>query len=217
MEDYRDFSKEINKKIEEIQSKVLSGEINLLEIELVPIFENLKHSLNIRNINKYSKSYANAFQLLIRKFEELKVLINDLDRKEGFLDYLKGNPKDSEILKMLNNCWIKPFATSSLSLQFLETSFDKLNIEKSNQNFIEHIDRIKVTQDFLLEVPEQKFIEKMLDFFNHIKNKFPCLFDEIFEDEQDQIEIYEKFVYILHLLQIGKVKYQKETNFLYIE
>lgn len=216
MKDYIDFSKEINEKIEEIQSKVLSGDINLLEVELVPIFENLKDSLNIRNINKYSKSYENAFQLLTRKFEELKILINDLDRKEGFLDFLKGNPKESEISKLLDNCWIKPFVITSLSLEFLEASFDKLNIEKNNQNVIEHIDRIKVTQDFLLEVPEQKFTEKMLDFFNHIMNKLPCSFEEIFEDEQDQIKIYEKFVYILHLLQIGKVKYQKETNFLYI-
>jgi len=55
-----------------------------------------------------------------------------------------------------------------------------------------------------------------MDFFNAIKYKFPCSFDDIFEDEHDQIIIYEKFVYILHLLQLGKIKYQKESNFLYM-
>ena len=71
-------------------------------------------------------------------------------------------------------------------------------------------------QNFLLEVPEQKFTEKMNNYFNHIKSRLPCSFDEIFENEQDQIKVYENFVYILHLLQLGKLKYQKETNFLYI-
>ncbi|MHA2391631.1 MAG: hypothetical protein ACXAEX_06650 [Promethearchaeota archaeon] len=216
MEDYKDFSEEINGKIEEIEYKVLTGEINLLEVELVPIFENLKNSLNTSNIDKYSKTYENVFQLLIQKFEELKILINDLDRKEGFLEFLKGNPEDSEIHKLFDNCWIKPHTITTLSLDFLETSYKKLNVEKSYHTIIEHIDKIKVNQDFLLEVPEQKFTEKMLKFFNLIKNKLPCSFDEVFEDEKDQIKIYENFVYILHLLQIGKVKYQKETNYLYL-
>ena len=29
-------------------------------------------------------------------------------------------------------------------------------------------------------------------------------------------EIYEKFVYLLHLLQLGKIKYENETKTLYI-
>ncbi len=47
--EYKDFSEEINKKIKEIQNKVLAGEISLLDTELVPIFENLKDSLNVHN------------------------------------------------------------------------------------------------------------------------------------------------------------------------
>jgi len=38
----------------------------------------------------------------------------------------------------------------------------------------------------------------------------------VFDNELDQIEIYEQFVYLLHLLQLGKIKYQKDTNTLYL-
>ena len=38
----------------------------------------------------------------------------------------------------------------------------------------------------------------------------------IFEDEEDDIKLCKKFVYLLHLLQSGLVNYQKETNFIYI-
>ena len=37
MGEYKDFSKELNRKIEEIQTKVISGEVTLLETELFPI------------------------------------------------------------------------------------------------------------------------------------------------------------------------------------
>lgn len=216
MGESKDISEEINRKIEEIQTKVLSGEIALLDLELVPIFENIKDTLDIGNINRYSLAFKNVFQLLVEKFEELKILINNLDKKEGFFQYLKSNPNDSEVYNLFNECWIKPFNIESLSLNFLNSSKEKLSKGEGYSVTIEHLDKVIIKHNFLLEVPEQKFTEKILSFYNSIKNKFPCSFDEIFENEQDQIKIYENFVYLLHLLQMGKIKYQKETNFLYI-
>ena len=119
MGEYKDFSEEINRKIEEIQTKVITGEVTLLDVELFPIFENINYSLNTGNLNRYSITYKNASQLLIQKFEELKILINNIDRKEGFLKFLKSNPEDSEIYQLLNDCWIKPFNIESLYLDFL--------------------------------------------------------------------------------------------------
>ena len=216
MGESKDFSEEINRNIEEIQMKVLSGEIALLDLELVPIFENIKDKLDIGNINRYSLAFKKAFQLLAEKFEELKILISNLDKKEGFFQYLKSNPDDSELQKILDGCWIKPFNIESLSLNFLSSSKEKLSKGKGYSITIEHVDKVITKQNFLLEVPEQKFTEKIMSFYNNIKNKFPCSFEEIFANEQDQIKIYENFVYLLHLLQMGKIKYQKETNFLYI-
>ncbi len=178
--------------------------------------DSLKDSLNIANLNKYSITYKNASHLLIQKFEELKILINNIDRKEGFIKFLKSNPEDSEIYQLLNECWIMPFNIESLSLDFLEYSRDKLSVKRGYPTSIEHIEKLEVKDTFLLEVPELKFTEKMLNFYNNIKNKLPCSFDEIFEGDQNQIRIYENFVYLLHLLQLGKINYQKETNFLYI-
>jgi hypothetical protein len=216
MEEFKDYSEEINRRIEEIQTKVLSGEIVLLDTELVSIFENLKNSLNIDNLNRYSSVYKNAFHLLIQKFEELKILINNIDRKEGFLKFLRLKPPDSEINNLLSGCWVKPFNTESLSFNFLESAKEKLNIKKGNPATIDQVEKMEVKGTFLLEISEQKFTEKMSEFYNRIKNQLPCGFEDIFESEQDQIKIYENFVYLLHLLQLGKIKYQKETNFLYL-
>jgi len=212
----KDFSEEINNKIERIKNRVLSGEISLLDIELVPIFEDLKDSLTIYNISKYSRTYKIAFHLLSQKFEELKIFLSYLDNQEKFLQFLKGNPRDIEIYHIFEDCWREPLIIDTLSFKFLEYSKDRLVDEKKEPLKIEFINKINLKENFLLEIPERKFTDKMMAFFNNIKDKLPCSYEEIFENELDQIKIFENFVYLLHLLQLGKIKYQKETNFLYL-
>ncbi|NVM38192.1 MAG: hypothetical protein HWN81_21540 [Candidatus Lokiarchaeota archaeon] len=216
MMEYKDFSEEINSKIENIKNRVLSGEISLLDVELVPIFENLKDSLTIYNISKYSSTYKSAFQLLSQKFEELKIFLSYLDNQDKFLKFLKLNPKDREIYQLFEDCWRDPFIIDALSLKFLEYSKDRLVTDKPEPLKIEHLDKINLKEIFLLEIPEKRFTDKMLAFFQIIKDKLPCSYEEIFENELDQMKIFENFVYLLHLLQLGKIKYQKGTNFLYL-
>lgn len=98
----------------------------------------------------------------------------------------------------------------------MESCKDKLLGQKEKTNVIEHVDKVKVKGNFLLEISKHQFSERINDFFDSIKNKLPCPFDAIFEGERDQIKIYQNFVYLLHLLQSGRIKYQKETNFLYV-
>ncbi|MFW9998553.1 MAG: hypothetical protein ACFE9Q_01450 [Candidatus Hodarchaeota archaeon] len=215
--DHQDLSKEINKKIEDIKKKVLSGELSLLDVELFPIFENLKDSLNIYNIDKYSITYTSAFKLLSQKFEELKIYLSYLDNKDKFINFIKTNPKDFEISELLEDCWMKPFTIKTLSLEFLEYSIERLIADKQDLFSIEPIDKIDIKTNFLLEIFDKKFTEKMDAFFESIKHKLPCSYDEIFDGEEDQIKIFEYFVYLLHLLQLGRLNYQKETNFLYLQ
>ena len=73
-----------------------------------------------------------------------------------------------------------------------------------------------VHPQFLLEIHDKKFTEKMNTFFDSIKDKLPCSYDDIFDGEENQIKVFEYFVYLLHLLQLDKIKYEKNTNTLYL-
>ena len=211
-----DFSEEIINEIENIKKKVHSGELSLLEIELVPFFANLKNNLNIDNLDRSSFTYKRIFHLLTQKFEELKLLLSSLDHEQIFLKYLNTNPEDLEIHQFFEDCWRKPFTIDILSLDFLESSKNKLAREKGEIPIIELVNKIEIKDNFLLEVPTKKFTEKMMDFFNSIKDKLPCSYDDVFEDEKIQSKLFENFVYLLHLLQLGKIKYEKNTKTLYL-
>ena len=211
-----DFSEDINKKIESINDDVLSGKINLLDLELIPIFSDIKDSLSIFNIENYSESYVNACELLNRKFEELRNLLSSLDIEKKFIEFLKENPEEDKIIEIFNGCWNNYFELEALSLNFLEYAENRFCKEKTMDFTIEHLNKEKSDYEFLLEIPKLKFTEKVEEFFNNIINKLPCYFEEAFEENIDQLKIYEQFVYLLHLLQLGKIKYQKETNTLYV-
>jgi len=216
MVENKDLYNDLNKKIEDIQNKVLLGEINLLDLELVPIFNDIKDFLTIDNIYDGSETYSEACRLLNQKFQELQILISSLDSENKILEYLKSNPKDTEIYQLLEGCWRNLFNIDNLSLNFLEFSKDKLFNRKGTVFSLEPLEKEKINEEFYLELPKEKFTERMMRFFNSIKRKLPCAYDEIFKDEQDQIKIYENFVYLLHLLQLGKLKYEKNTNTLYL-
>jgi hypothetical protein len=211
-----DFSEEINKKIKEIKENVLLGKINLLELELNPIFIDIKDSLSIFNIKNYSHSYVNACELLNRKFEELKNLLSSLDIEKKFENFLKDKPSRDEMYDVFEGCWKHNFELETLSFNFLEYSLNRFNKIKTKDLSIEHLDKQRSDYQFLLEIPRLKFTEKVNEFFDEIRKILPCYFEEVFDNEEHQIRIYEKFVYLLHLLQLGKIKYQKETNTLYL-
>ncbi len=217
MAESQDISEELNKEIEEIQKKVYSGQITLLNLELVPIFDNLKRTLNVNNIDKYSRPYKEACGLLDQKFNELKNLLSSSTIEKTFLEYLETKPSDDEILQLFNNCWREVFYLNILSLDFLEFSKDLLCREKESPIETEPIEAEETGEIFVVKIPKRKFTEKMMNYYTNIKSKLPCSIDTLFEDEKDDVILCKDFVYLLHLLQSGIVSYQKETNFIYIK
>lgn len=211
-----DITEVLNNRIRDIQKKILSGKVNLLDLELVPLFDELKDSLTVHNLEKSSETYKNACLLLNQKFDELISMLNSLESEKQFLNYLNSNPSDLELFSLLNECWRNLFTIDAISLDFLELSQKRLGIDRGGPITIEHLQKAKVKDKFLLEIPKHKFTEKMMRFYNSIRKKLPCSLEDIFEDYTEQEIIYENFVYLLHLLQLGKIKYLKETNVIYL-
>jgi len=211
-------SENLKKEMDELNQRILRGEINLLEYELVPIFHNLQKSLSIGNLDGHSKMYEEACQLLNLKFEELKKILNSLQSEQVFYEFLQQDPSDIQIYQLLKECWISSFHTNSVSIDFLQESTDKLCLERKSEHvpFISP-EKINTDQEFILEVPSRNFNEKLEGYMAKIQSLLPCSFSKLFEHQKEQGKIFENFVYVLHLLQLGKLHYQKETHFIYQE
>lgn len=131
------------------------------------------------------------------------------------MQYLKSNPDDREILGLFNNCWYKTFNLQPLSYSFLESSKEILTRSPSTPFSIEHLERDNINEEFIIDISSQQFTDEMMHFYETIKNELPCRFNDVFKGSKNQIEIYKKFIYVLHLIQSKKIKFQPETRTLY--
>jgi chromatin segregation and condensation protein Rec8/ScpA/Scc1 (kleisin family) len=207
----------IIEQIDKIEQHFLNGNIKLLNYELVPLFESIENSMEISNLNNYSASYRKACELLNEKFKELKELIQSFESEELYIDFLREEPTDQEIASLFEGCWHKVFKINQISYNFLEDCKKRLCSHKKPKKRVLKTEDVKSNEEFRLEIPKMKFTEKMMSFFHRIKGKLPCQYKEIFNIGNNQLKLYEEFIYLLHLIQMDKIKYQKETNFLYLE
>jgi hypothetical protein len=85
---------------------------------------------------------------------------------------------------MFNSCWNINFELDAVYLNFLEYALNRFCKKKSMDLKIEHLNKVKSDYQFLL-----KFTERVNALFNKIRNKLPCFFEDIFENETDQLKI----------------------------
>jgi hypothetical protein len=215
MSDFNILPQSVRNQLIKIKEEILSGKISLLELELNPIFQEIIDSVSTSNIFQYSPLYKETNDILYRKFEDLKKLLIRMDSKRRYMHFLKKSPTDAEIAALYDGCWLKTFHVESLSFDYLKESQQKLLAAHNEPISIKELSKVKSKEKFILEIPKKKFTEKMNQYFRSIMDKLPCHLDEIFEKETDQLESYEHFIYLLHLLQLGRIKYQKETNTIY--
>jgi len=212
---YDDVSVEIIDQIEQIRNEVFSGKLSLIDLKLSPIFQKLKNTLNVKNLISYSKPFEGACALLSEKFEELQNLLNTIQDDEIFIKFLEKNPSDELVTSFFLKSWREIFYLESMSLKFLNYSNNRFSHERKMIGTIEHLQIQDQKENFLLHIPEYEFTEKMERYFNQISQLLPCKFEELFASENDQIKIYENFVFVLHLIQLGILKYDKEENIVY--
>lgn len=216
MSDSIKLPQEVQDQLIKIKQDILSGKISLLEFELNPIFEEIIKSVSTSNISQYSPLYKEVNSMLYQKFEELKKVLIRMDSDQRYMKFINSHPTDLEIAKLFEGCWIKPFQIACLSVDFLKESSNKLLSKHAEPITIKQLSRVGSKEQFILEIPKKKFTEKMDLYFSSIRDKLPCYLDDIFDNETDQIILFEHFIYLLHLLQLGRIKYQKETNTLYL-
>lgn len=216
MSDSIKLPQEIQDQLIKIKQDILSGKISLLEFELNPIFKEIIKSVRTSNISQYTPLFKEVNSMLYQKFEELKKLLMRMDTDQRYMKFINNHPTDSEIIKLFEGCWMKPFQIACLSIDFLKESRNKLLSKHAEPITIKELSRVGSNEQFILEIPKKKFTEKMDLYFSSIRDKLPCYLDDIFDNETDQIIIFEHFIYLLHLLQLGRIKYQKETNTLYL-
>lgn len=205
----------ILEEIQSIFSEISSGSKDALNVDLYPIFQKFKRAIKPDNLEDSSTAFGKLCSIIETKFNELQRFLALFGQQKKFLSYLESGPSEIEIFELFQGCWYNTFNLNALSVDFLEKSNESLVGRKRLEYSIESVNIPEKDQVMILEIPTGTFQEKIEEYFKEIQGKLPCNINQIFEESDTQDDIYEKFVYILHLIQRGQILYQKQTNFLY--
>ena len=202
-------------RIRFLKNQVLIGKKSLLDEDLESLFVEFKDLISESELETSIQIMNDGTIILEQKLEELRDFISLISQKNQILEYLKNSSSDESFAKILNKIWQSPLLLPHFSLSFLTKSFERLVLNKKSTNLgVFFKDKPILASPDIRELPEidKPYKIKMFEFLNSIRPIFPATLDDLLNKDHS-IDIYfEYFSYILHLLQLGYLTYNKSSK-----
>jgi hypothetical protein len=202
-------------RINFLKNQVLLGKKSLLDEDLEIFFVEFKDLISESDLETSIQIMNNGTIILEQKLNELRDFISFISQKNQILEYLKKSSSDEVFTKMLNKNWQSPLLLPHFSLSFLSKSFERLVLNKRSTNLgIIFKDKPELASPEIRELPEieKPYKMKMFGYLNSIRQILPATLDDLTDDAQSIDDYYDNFSYILHLLQLGYLTYNKSSK-----
>ncbi len=202
-------------RISFLKNQVLTGKKSLLDEDLESLFVEFKDLISESDLETSIQIMNDGTIILEQKLEELRDFISFISQKNQILEYLKNPSSDEFFTKSLNKIWQSPLLLPHFSLAFLSKSFERLVLNKnSNNSGIIFKEKPNLANPEIRELPEidKPYKMKMFGYLNSIRQILPATLDGL-TNKSNSIDVYyESFSYILHLLQLGYLTYNKSSK-----
>ena len=202
-------------RISFLKNQVLIGKKSLLDEDLESIFIEFKDLISESDLETSIQIMNDGTIILEQKLEELRDFISFISQKNQILEYLKNPSSDEFFTKILNKIWQSPLQLPHFSLSFLSKSFERLVLNKKSNNLgIIFKEKPNLANPEIRELPEidKPYKMKMFGYLNSIRQILPSTLDGL-TNKAHSIDIYyESFSFLLHLLQLGYLTYNKSSK-----
>ena len=202
-------------RISFLKNQVLIGKKSLLDEDLESIFIEFKDLISESDLETSIQIMNDGTIILEQKLEELRDFISFISQKNQILEYLKNPSSDEFFTKILNKIWQSPLQLPHFSLSFLSKSFERLVLNKKSNNLgIIFKEKPNLASPEIRELPEidKPYKMKMFGYLNSIRQILPSTLDGL-TNKAHSIDIYyESFSFLLHLLQLGYLTYNKSSK-----
>jgi hypothetical protein len=198
-----------------MRSYVSSGEISLIDQQLGPIFDSLRQLLTEDDLSKGLEILQNSTLFLTEKLDEINRFISQLSQREKYLRFLQQNPSDERLAGILSSVWNQPMRLFPFSIQFLHQSYTQLVQNKPIRRFFhsgEVLESPSVKPTMKIDDKAAEFEIEMNMFYDELHSKLPLNLTEILSPYTEPEAYYTHFSYLLHLLYLGKLFFDRTTN-----
>ncbi len=202
-------------RISFLKNQVLLGKKSLLDEDLESLFIEFKDLISESELETSIQIMNDGTIILEKKLEELRDFISIISQKNQILEYLKNSSSDEAFSKILNIIWQSPLLLPHFSLSFLTKSFERLVLNKKSSNLgIFFKDKPNLASPDIRELPEidKPYKIKMFEYLNSIQPILPTTLEGLLNKNLFIDDYYKYFSYILHLLQLGYLTYNKSSK-----
>ena len=206
-------------RISFLKNQVLIGKKSLLDEDLESLFVEFKDLISESELETSIQIMDNGTIILEKKLDELRDFISIISQKNQILEFLKNSSSDESFVKILNKIWQTPLLLPNFSLSFLTKSFERLVLNKKSSNLeILFKDKPILASPEIRELPEidKPYKMKMFEYLNSIRPILPATLDDLLNKNYSVDVYYENFSYILHLLPLGYLNYDKSSKIFFL-
>ncbi|MHA1520455.1 MAG: hypothetical protein ACTSRK_09755 [Promethearchaeota archaeon] len=207
-------------RMAQIQLKVEQGHLSLLDIDLIPIFQQITENLSPDEILLGLSAMQSGTSILGLKIEEIRNFIIFLSHKDLIVAYLTSLSSDEEYYHVLIDHWESPLKLAAISSEFLQSSYSSLvsnkpiRVEKKNKSGILETGILKEFNE--LEVSGLSMKKELEIFLTLIIPKLPQSFSDLLSIYTAEEDYFRHFSYILHLTQEGSLYYDNSTKLFHL-
>lgn len=203
-------------QVRTLKEKLDKGQISVIDQQLGRIFTQLKRLVTEDQILPALNVMQDGTTILGEKIEEIFRFILQLSHREQINRLLNEHLSDDHLAALLQQFWYQPCMPPQGSHSFLEESWVQLVKNKPERN-----DGATPPEDqFLGAEPEQRPIEsyqepfeaRMIQYFTSIEPSLPCRYAALMPKEIQSETDTEHFILFLHLMQNGKIHYNKDLD-----
>ncbi|MHA1777224.1 MAG: hypothetical protein ACTSWC_10645 [Promethearchaeota archaeon] len=199
-------------RLEYLENQAEVNSDQLLEENLIPIFQELTSFLNSDELDLGLSILKSGTSILSLKIEAIKHYILLLSQNELITQFIENCQDDKLLCSLINQSWQTPFCLTSISSSFLFQSYKNLVAKKHTRNLNSEKKAQELTfssekTEKLIHTSSEEFHIELLNFYNTIIPLLPCQLSKLLQPFSKPSEYFQYFSYILHLTQEGLIQY----------
>jgi hypothetical protein len=208
---------ELSQYLESVISNIDHGKLNLVDIDFLSIYQVFQKIVNQSNLEQGIHEFQKTTDIFKDKINLIQDYINKAKSDIGcnvFIEKQKGN--ENLFQQLLYTCFKTPVVLSYYPNEYLYQEFDRWVSSSMQHRRKEFIDPERSIEkgDFTLACQEQSFGQSLDCFFDLIALKLPLKLTDLLKQAEDSDQLYNWFIYCLHLIQKHRLIYDKDSKIL---
>lgn len=204
-------------RLETLEQQAESNSDDLLEQDLIPIFQELTEFLSPDDIELGLSILKSGTTILRLKIEAIKYYIRLLSQNEMIAHFIENCSDDAILNSIIKISWRTPLYFETMAITYLLQSYKNLveNKKIKSQDLLKKPQELSFSSEKPLQVinsQTEEFQTRLMSYFNEIIPLLPCQLPKLLKSFTNPTDYFAHFSFILHLTQEGLIHYNPNTK-----